>query len=301
MFRISIHIRVAAIASLLAALFVSVNIANACPDIDGLLDVNCNRKLEIITFGDSITYGVGDELSIGGYPGRLQILFPNATIYNLGRPSEKTSYGRIRASLAFEQIGAADYIIILEGVNDYWDPNHTSQDTAANLLKIASYAKNIGALTLLATLTPVKKDFQRPWVRSVNARIYSWTAIDFYSLGESIISWDNLHPNANGYISMSNLAAQSLQYSSIKYRPIDTDGDGLFDWKEKQLGSNIYVQDTDNDGLKDGEDFGSGGSPILTDSDGDGLSDYQEVKVIGSNPANPKFGAPEIKAVKFLN
>lgn len=281
--------------------FFQLNIVQACPDIDGLMDVNCNRKLEIIAFGDSTTYGRSDEADMGGYPGRLQQTFPNAIIYNLGKPGEKTSYGRIRASLTFRQIASADYVIILEGVNDYWEPNHTSQGTASNLFAIVNHAKNIGALTLLATLTPVKREDQKPWVRSVNSRIYAWTAIDFYSLGESIISWDKVHPDAYGYTLMRDLAAQALRVSSITYRPIDSDGDGLYDWKELDIGSNIYVQDTDGDGLKDGEDFGSGGSPLLTDSDGDGLSDYQEVKQIGSDPADPKFGAPTIKAVKILS
>ena len=48
-------------------------------------------------------------------------------------------------------------------------------------------------------------------------------------------------------------------------KPIDSDGDGLYDYEEKQLGTN----------------------PNLADSDGDTLSDYQEVRVLHTNPLNP--------------
>lgn len=48
-------------------------------------------------------------------------------------------------------------------------------------------------------------------------------------------------------------------------KPIDSDLDGLYDYEEKQLGTN----------------------PNLADSDGDTLSDYQEVKILKTNPLNP--------------
>ena len=54
----------------------------ACPDIDGMLDLNCDGEGVIVAFGDSITDGVGDSSGLG-YPGRLNLLFPSATVYNL--------------------------------------------------------------------------------------------------------------------------------------------------------------------------------------------------------------------------
>jgi hypothetical protein len=55
---------------------------------------------------------------------------------------------------------------------------------------------------------------------------------------------------------------------------IDSDGDGLMDSEEKQLGTDPLQKDTDHDGLEDYlevEMFGT--NPLLWDSDGDGISD----------------------------
>ena len=102
-------------------LFASTKSALACPDIDGLVDLNCDRRLTIICFGDSITAGVADEAGLG-YPGRLRLLLPNATIFNVGISGERTPTGRVRAPGVFATVANPDYIIILEGVNDFF-PN----------------------------------------------------------------------------------------------------------------------------------------------------------------------------------
>ncbi|MCD6435468.1 MAG: hypothetical protein J7L15_03690 [Clostridiales bacterium] len=51
---------------------------------------------------------------------------------------------------------------------------------------------------------------------------------------------------------------------------LDTDGDGLTDKEEKELGTNLYKADTDNDGLLDREEiFIYKTNPLEEDSDGD--------------------------------
>lgn len=65
---------------------------------------------------------------------------------------------------------------------------------------------------------------------------------------------------------------------------MDSDGDGLTDDQELQLGTNPYDPDTDGDGLTDGDEvniYKTG--PMDYDTDGDGLGDGNEVD-IGSNP-----------------
>ena len=61
-------------------LFISLSLGEktwACPDIDALVDVNCDGKLVFFFYGDSITYGLRD-IAVGlngkplGYPGRLK-------------------------------------------------------------------------------------------------------------------------------------------------------------------------------------------------------------------------------------
>jgi len=69
----------------------------------------------------------------------------------------------------------------------------------------------------------------------------------------------------------------------------DSDGDGLLDGQEHQIGTDPYDWDTDDDGRSDGEEL-TGGGPIPSDpadfdTDDDGLGDG--VEVYGVNPTNP--------------
>ncbi len=68
--------------------------------------------------------------------------------------------------------------------------------------------------------------------------------------------------------------------------PVDTDGDGLDDGAERQLGTDPSATDTDDDGLTDGEEFVAGTDPLLFDTDRDGLGDGHEI-AIGFNPLSP--------------
>lgn len=58
---------------------------------------------------------------------------------------------------------------------------------------------------------------------------------------------------------------------------VDSDGDGLSNEIENEIGTNIYLYDTDGDGLTDAyEYFYLGTNPLLKDSDGNGISDDKE-------------------------
>jgi thrombospondin type 3 repeat protein len=66
---------------------------------------------------------------------------------------------------------------------------------------------------------------------------------------------------------------------------LDSDGDGLTNLVEFQLGTNPQAADTDGDGLTDGDEVGRGTLPTLPDSDRDGRSDGVEVGgPVTSNP-----------------
>ncbi len=54
---------------------------------------------------------------------------------------------------------------------------------------------------------------------------------------------------------------------------LDTDGDGLSDTYEQQIGTDPLVADTDHDGLSDGDEIARGLNPRLLDSNNDGLAD----------------------------
>lgn len=79
----------------------------------------------------------------------------------------------------------------------------------------------------------------------------------------------------------------------------DTDGDGIPDAREKELGTDPEKADTDGDGMPDGDEVLTGNDPLkpqlgpherpkrddAVDSDGDGLPDWKE-KLSGTDPEN---------------
>ena len=57
----------------------------------------------------------------------------------------------------------------------------------------------------------------------------------------------------------------------------DSDGDGLPDWFEKEIGTDPHKEDTDEDGLPDGyEYFTLNSDPLKKDTDGNGIDDGDE-------------------------
>lgn len=282
--------------------FLSVfqQIALACPDIDGLVDYNCDERLIITAFGDSITRGVKDSLRIG-YPGRLSKMFPSADVYNLGVPGEQTYQGRIRARSLFLELPKADYVIVLEGINDATNPSRSVASSKSNILEIVEAARATGAITMLGSLTTAVRSTHRQWEKDLNAAIAPYVRIDFRSLGTSILSFDELHPNAAGYDKMANLAYARIKYYSELKRPVDTDNDGVYDFAENSRGTNRLMPDTDADGLSDGlELFSFRTNPLSADTDQDGLTDYLEAVLTHTDPNNPRPSSPHITGLVVL-
>jgi hypothetical protein len=73
---------------------------------------------------------------------------------------------------------------------------------------------------------------------------------------------------------------------TFEYRVfVDTDGDGLSDYREQNLtNTNFEVVDTDEDGLSDGEEVTLGTDPLVADTDEDGFSDYFEANITKTSP-----------------
>ncbi len=68
----------------------------------------------------------------------------------------------------------------------------------------------------------------------------------------------------------------------------DSDGDGLSDRRENELGTDPNNPDTDGDGLTDGEEVNQYGTdPLTQDTDNDELDDYTEINLTGTDPLNP--------------
>jgi len=78
-----------------------------------------------------------------------------------------------------------------------------------------------------------------------------------------------------------NLASTSMDNTVTYWDPnSDSDGDGLNDWDEVQLGTNPNASDSDGDGMPDGWEVANGLNPNSNDASGDpdndGLSNLQE-------------------------
>ncbi len=63
----------------------------------------------------------------------------------------------------------------------------------------------------------------------------------------------------------------------------DSDGDGLDDGQEVELGTDPLVADTDDDGLSDKQETDGETDPLVADTDGDGLNDGREIE-LGTDP-----------------
>lgn len=83
----------------------------------------------------------------------------------------------------------------------------------------------------------------------------------------------------------SSLAMVSLAACSAG-ADVDSDGDGLTDREEAELGTDPLVADTDKDGLTDGEEVALGTNPLVADTDGDSYLDGWEVRE-GTDPLDP--------------
>jgi Tol biopolymer transport system component len=68
----------------------------------------------------------------------------------------------------------------------------------------------------------------------------------------------------------------------------DSDGDGLTNAQEAEIGTDPLNPDTDGDGLSDGQEINQHKTdPLNADTDGDGLSDGDEALKYGTDPLNP--------------
>ncbi|OGZ11540.1 MAG: hypothetical protein A2942_00795 [Candidatus Lloydbacteria bacterium RIFCSPLOWO2_01_FULL_50_20] len=80
---------------------------------------------------------------------------------------------------------------------------------------------------------------------------------------------------------------------------IDTDRDGLADWKEKLYGSDYKNVDTDYDGTKDGEEVRLGRNPVVTNTAGKGYPPNDRMNNFTDTPAVTTNDMTELKKEFF--
>ena len=85
--------------------------------------------------------------------------------------------------------------------------------------------------------------------------------------------------------SITQFGCGSSEPTQEQQEPVDTDGDGLTDSTEVDLGSDPKSADTDQDGLTDQEEVEEYETdPLEADTDGDGLEDGEEVNSYETDP-----------------
>jgi len=105
--------------------------------------------------------------------------------------------------------------------------------------------------------------------------------------GSTIIAADTFPPD-QVFDVVGNLSNKDLAFTLLD-APADSDGDGLTDAEEADIGTDPLNPDTDGDGLLDGEEVNNQDyllDPLNPDTDGDGWDDFEEVINQGTDPTN---------------
>jgi lysophospholipase L1-like esterase len=116
-----------------------------------------------LAFGDSITFGVGDDpaRTSPGYPPRLQSLLVtagvNATVINEGMSGEKTPDGLTRIDSVLAMGKPGDVLILMEGTNDI-NKSISLETTIFNLDTMAGKAEARSLGVIHATVIPRPPD-----------------------------------------------------------------------------------------------------------------------------------------------
>jgi acyl-CoA thioesterase-1 len=211
----------------LPALLAAVSLAAASLALPGAV----GAQTRYLAVGDSITFGVGDDPELGGYPARLEPILADrgmdATVENLGIPGETSAeaLSRIDEVLA----GGGDVLLLMEGTNDV-GARLSPETVQFNLRQIAERAADAGLETVHLTVVPRLPSAAFDGSNQITGQLagqvreLAWeterTLADpfevflfqtpdvfdaFYVGGD-----DKLHPNAAGYDLLAELIADAL-------------------------------------------------------------------------------------------
>ena len=126
---------------------------------------------------------------------------------------------------------------------------------------------------------------------SINPGLSHGSKIDFLSDGRDWFAWGWFAGETTS-VNTSQIVIPPASVAKVFYN--DADGDGLTNFQEEIMQTEVYISDSDGDGVKDGVEVETGTdatdsssfSDPNQDSDGDGVSDFDEI-LAGTNHLDP--------------
>ncbi len=118
--------------------------------------------VKVLAFGDSITYGIGDEEGLG-YPKRLKkMLGKGSSVFNQGEPAEDTGLGLTRLRSVLGEDG--DVVLLMEGTNDVTliaEGSLSVETTLANIDAMISRVRDADKEPVLSSIIPRAPEARR--------------------------------------------------------------------------------------------------------------------------------------------
>jgi len=261
----------------------------SCELIEGFIDYNCDGQHKVVFTGDSVVLGFGDRenRNKGGYVKRLDEVFPESKIVNLG-VGGITTLGLLRAfkqnlkkaapGTTKKKTKSSDVIVIDVGRNDF-GAKVTAGMAVRNVARIVKFLrKELGKngtqpFIVVTTLIPTKRINQGKFIKEFNRLLLKFKGrnlpvhIRLDKLKKKIIAKDGLHPKSAGYETIQGAVATFLQnklQTLLAKKREDDDADGIYDLFESTLfGTDPNNGDTDGDTFLDGfEIFSLGSDPL---------------------------------------
>lgn len=202
-----------------------------------VLPIGDNQPRTYLTYGDSITLGIGSTDGTG-YRSRLQAKlrahFGDAIFHNEARDANATERGLRLINGTLEFVRPA-YIIIMLGTND-WQEAQCQNDVALcpivpNLRGMVRRTKDHRTLPVIATLPPtnpaINEDRNR-WNEAINAQIKTMAAEEGGVLVADVYAamrarsdlpslYDNdVHPNDAGYDVIAEALFQAIAHGRVE-------------------------------------------------------------------------------------
>ncbi len=172
-----------------------------------------------LAFGDSITWGIVNshgETEIGYEPhlqAQLRADGRDAYVVNHGKIGETTSEGLSRLKRVLYGNPNADYVLLLEGVNDLL-AGISSETTLFNLRTMVDNVLGSGLRPVISDMTPLYNsrlnkavtDVYNPGIADIAGEKNVSRAASFKALAPHWNSWsdDGVHPNSEGYKVLAN-------------------------------------------------------------------------------------------------